>query len=93
LDGAFTELKKQFGLLAARTAKNRVPAASVPSAMLRVRHRRRFLVKDRRGLAPQGFRRAPLHGLKRPRDPRPNRTIDLIIRQINQILSALAALR
>jgi primosomal protein N' (replication factor Y) len=44
--------------------------------MLRGRHRRRFLVKCRRDVAPQAFIRAWLRGLKWPGDLRLQIDID-----------------
>jgi primosomal protein N' (replication factor Y) len=50
--------------------------APAPLAMLRGRHRRRFLVKCRRDVAPQGFIRQWLRGLKWPGDLRLQIDID-----------------
>jgi len=50
--------------------------APAPLAMLRGRHRRRFLVKCRRDVAPQAFIRAWLRGLKWPGDLRLQIDID-----------------
>jgi primosomal protein N' (replication factor Y) len=50
--------------------------APAPLAMLRGRHRRRFLVKCRRDVAPQGFIRNWLRGLKWPGDLRLQIDID-----------------
>jgi primosomal protein N' (replication factor Y) len=50
--------------------------APAPLAMLRGRHRRRFLVKCRRDVAPQGFIRTWLRGLKWPGDLRLQIDID-----------------
>jgi primosomal protein N' (replication factor Y) len=50
--------------------------APAPLAMLRGRHRRRFLIKCRRDVPPQPFIRAWLHGLKWPGDLRLQIDID-----------------
>jgi primosomal protein N' (replication factor Y) len=50
--------------------------APAPLAMLRGRHRRRFLIKCRRDLAPQAFIRTWLRGLKWPGDLRLQIDID-----------------
>ncbi|MDQ7249444.1 primosomal protein N' [Dongia sedimenti] len=76
-DGA---VEKQVRMMAAHAP--RVDGVSVlgpapaPLAMLRGRHRRRFLVKCRRDVAPQGFIRQWLRGLKWPGDLRLQIDID-----------------